>query len=303
VKPLPKIAIVIVNYKGKADTLECLQSLAELTYPHFEIIVVDQASGDGTLEEIAVSFPAVLTIANPENNGFAGGNNIGVKAALERGAEYTFLLNNDTTVEPGLLEKLLAVAEREAKIGIVGPMMLYHAEPHTVWSAGATVNWRGDSVLVGEGKPDDDVTVNGAAREVDFIVGCAQLIKRAVWEQVGLFDESYFLYYEESDFCRRVHKAGWSIVYEPGARMWHKVSRSTGAGSPLTLYYMRRNALRFVARHSEKPLAGQVALLTDAVRLSLVWTVRGQADKRRVLLRAVTDALRGRFGKARFSFT
>lgn len=291
----PGVAIILVNYKGRKDTLECLGSLGQLTYPARDVIVVCQPPDDGTAEAVRREHPNVRVIENRENNGFAGGNNVGMRAALAAGADYVFLLNNDTTVAPDLLEPLVALAESDRRIGIVGPKMLYHGEPDTIWSAGAKIDGRARVTRLGDGEKD----VGGRAeapRDVDFIVGCGLLARRALLEEIGLFDEQFFLYFEETDLCARARGRGWRVVYQPGARLWHKVSRSTGADSPLTLYYMWRNALLYLARHGTR--AARLRTLLEALRLALVWTAQRKADRRRVLLRAVADYLRGRFGKA-----
>lgn len=298
----PRVGVIIVNYNGRDDTLQCLRSLAGLTYPGgVDIIVVDQpAPGgrDGTPEIIREQFPTVHVIENDENTGFAGGSNVGIRAALARGALYLFLLNNDTEVEPGLLEPLVARAEGDPKIGVVGPTMLYHARPDTVWSAGGRIDWRGQSLLLGEGEKASALENTNEAREVDFIVGCGLLVKRSVLEAVGLLDERYFLYFEETDMCARARKAGWRVLHEPRARLWHKVSQSTGEDSPLTLYYMRRNQLLYLGEHGERPLLGRLAALHDTLRLACVWTLQRKTQRRDILLRAIRDYFGGRFGKA-----
>lgn len=297
----PRVALVIVNYRGREDTLACLESVATLTYPDRDVLLIDQDSKDGTPEAVRGLYPWVHIIENPVNNGFAGGNNLGIRVALEqRGADYIFLLNNDTTVEPGLLEPLIALAEGDSAIGIVGPKMLYFDRPDVIWSAGGRIDWRGGSLLIGEGEPDD--TKETTTRDVDFIVGCGLLVKRAVLERIGLFDERYFLYYEETDLCARARKAGWRIVYQPAARLWHKVSGSTGGDSELTLYYMRRNVLLYLGERGTRPFLGCLTALGESLRLALVWAVQGKRRRSHVILRAVLDYLRGRFGKTDFVF-
>jgi hypothetical protein len=296
----PRVAIVIVNYKGRDDTLECLRSLSRLSYPAWDVFLVHQPPDDGTADAVRASFGWVRQIENRENNGFAGGNNVGIRAALALGADYLFLLNNDTVVEPGLLEPLVALAEGDPRIGVVGPKMLYHDPSNVVWSAGGGVDWRGRATRWGDGEPDRP---GGEPRDVDYIVGCGLLVKREVLERVGLLDERYFLYFEETALCARVREAGYRVVYQPAARLWHKVSRSTGAESDLTLYYMRRNVLLYLGEHGARPFLGRLAALTDDLRLAAVWTLRGEHRRRRVLLRAVADYARGRFGKSRSAFT
>jgi len=262
---------------------------------------VDQPApggSDGTPEAVRKQFSTVHVIENDANNGFAGGNNVGIRAALSRGAVYLFLLNNDTEVEPGLLEPLVARAESDPKIGIVGPTMLYHARPNIVWSAGGRIDWRGQSVLLDEGSRANDEANRGNAHDVDFIVGCGLLVKRSVLEAVGLLDERYFLYFEETDLCARAREAGWRVLHEPRARLWHKVSQSTGEDSPLTLYYMRRNVLLYLGERGERPWLGRAAALYDTLRLVLVWTLQRKTNRRNVLLRAVRDYFGRRFGRA-----
>jgi GT2 family glycosyltransferase len=297
---LSPVAIIIVNYRGRDDTLECLASLQSLTYPSVAVYLVDQASGDGTPQAVRTAFPSVHVLENGVNNGFAGGNNIGIQRALADGAAYVFLLNNDTTVAPDLIDRLVARAASDETIGTVGALMLYHAEPEVVWSAGGRVGEDGAATLLRQGERAE--TVPTEPFEVDYVVGCGLLVKRAVLERVGLLDERYFLYYEETDFCARVRKAGWRIVTEPSARLWHKVSRTTGTESELTLYYMRRNVLLYLRDHARRPGRSVLRAAADSLRLALVWTLRGEHRRRRVLLRAVGDFFRNRTGRAEIPF-
>jgi GT2 family glycosyltransferase len=261
---------------------------------------VDQASEDGTTASVRASFPNVQVLENETNNGFAGGNNLGIEQALAEGAQYVFLLNNDTTVAPDLIERLVVRAESDAQIGIVGALMLYHGEPEVVWSAGGSLGEDGGATMLRQGERADAIPTEPF--EVDYVVGCGLLVKRAVLEKVGLLDERYFLYYEETDFCARVQKAGWRIVTEPTARLWHKVSRTTGAESDLTLYYMRRNVLLYLREHGRRPILSVARAVGDALRLALVWTLQGKHHRRKVLLRAVRDFFRNRTGKAEITF-
>lgn len=291
---MPLIAIIIVCYNGIADTLECLASLSALTYPDAQTVIVDNGSADGTAAKVREVFPHVHVLETGCNLGFAGGNNFGARYALQTlGAAYLFLLNNDTTVEPGLLEPLVSYAEANPKAGIVAPLMCYYDTPETVWSAGGAVDFRAQSVLVGEGEPAA-LFAHHAPREQDFVVGCGMLLRRDVWETVGGFDERFFLYYEESDLCYRARAAGIASVTVPGVRLLHKVSRSTGASSDLTFYYMRRNALLFLERNGT--LAGRLAVLADDLRLLAIWAVK-RNPRRAVLREAVGDYFGRRFGK------
>ena len=290
---VPRVASVIVHYTGRDDTRECLESLRGLTYPNWEAILVDQGQEDGMVEEARARFPETVLIENRENLGFAGGNNVGIRAALERGADFIFLLNNDTTVAPDLLDALVGAAQRAPRLGISGPTMFYADEPQTVWSCGGMVDGQGRVSHPHQGEKDPTGT-RFAPRETDYIVGCGLLVRRDVLEQIGLFDERFFLYFEETDLCARARAAGWEVKTTAG-RLWHKISRATGRDSPGTLYYMRRNQLLYLARNGTA--AGRRAALLDDLRLYLVWTIK-RDPRRPILRRAVRDFLAGRFGKA-----
>ena len=288
----PQIGIVIVCYNGVADTVECLESLRKLTYTNFFTVVVDNASRDSTAEIVREQFSEVTLIVNPQNTGFTGGNQTGVREVIQRGAEFIFLLNPDTIVAPDLLERLLETWEAQPNLGALGPLMLLYDEPETVWSAGGQLDRRGQvmHVLQGESAPQDVLY-----QPCPFVSGCGLLFSRSVFERVGFFDERFFLYYEESDLCARIRKAGYEIGTAFQARLWHKVSRATGTDSPLTLYYMRRNQLLYLQKHGTR--AGQLAGLMDTIYLLMVWTLTKHAH-RATLLRALRDFRKGNFGRA-----
>ncbi len=296
---MPRVAVIIVCYNGVADTLECLDSLSRLTYPDVQTVVVDNASTDGTAEAVRERFPDVHVLETGDNLGYAGGNNTGVRYALDTlRADYTFLLNNDTTVTPGLLEPLVAYAEANRAAGIIGPLMCYYDVPETVWASGGTMSGRGDSILRDNGVPV--AAVPDHPIEADFVVGCGILVRRDVWETVGLFDERFFLYYEDSDLCFRARRAGYRCVTVPTARLYHKISRSTGADSEQTLYYMRRNALLFLQKNGS--FGGRSGALADDARLFCVWNLRGETRRAAVLATAVADYFAGRFGRKNAPF-
>jgi GT2 family glycosyltransferase len=292
-----KISVIIVSFKGKADTLACLESLESLDYPNYNVIVVDQDSNDGVLEVVKTRFPTVICLANPTNNGFAGGNNLGIKHALDEGAEAIFLLNNDTVVDAHLLSAVVEKAESDSKIGLVGPTMFYFDNPTVVWSLGGWLNHRADATQIGDGLSEAAAALQFETRPPDYFVGCGLYIKRAVLEEIGLLPEEYFLYYEETDFCLRARQAGWQLAYAPAGKLWHKISQSTGRDSPLTLYYMRRNALLFVERYH--PLRDLLRLWMRDVYMLCVYIVRRKSEWR-MHLQAMIDYKRRRLGKAEY---
>ncbi len=289
---MQRIGIIVVCYNGVADTVECLESLRNLAYANFFTVVVDNASSDSTAEIVRTQFPEVTLIVNPQNTGFTGGNQTGVRAAFEHGAEFIFLLNPDTIVAPDLLERLMKTWEAQPNLGALGPVMLLYDEPQIVWSAGGELDARGQ---VRHLLQDEPVPTNLIYQPSAFVSGCGLLFSRRVFEQVGFFDERFFLYYEESDLCARIRKAGYEIGTAFQARLWHKVSRSTGKDSPLTLYYMRRNQLLYLKKHGTS--FGLFMAFVESLRLLAVWTLK-RNPKRTVLLRALRDFRAGRFGRA-----
>jgi GT2 family glycosyltransferase len=202
--------------------------LYELEYAGANIVVVDNASTDGTAQAIkAAHGDRVTLIINEENLGFAGGNNVGIRYALEKGADYVLLLNNDTVVDPKLLSSLVGVISSEADIGIVGPKIFFAFPSNKIWFAGGEVFLsRGTARHIGIRKTDRGQY--DTIRAVDYISGCALLARRDVFEKVGFLDESYQTYFEDTDFCMRAKQHNYRIVYVPEGKVWHMISSSAG---------------------------------------------------------------------------
>lgn len=268
----PSIAIVILNWNGRDDTLACLASVEKITYPDFRVIVVDNGSADNSVAAIRAAFPKVELIETGANLGFAGGNNVGIKRGLELGAEYVLLLNNDTVVDPGLLDAFVAAAKRFPAAGVFSAKIFYHAEPSKLWYAGAI--WLADREYfqhVGIGEIDDGKAYNDIA-ETDYASGCALFIRAGVINEIGLMDPKFFLTYEESDWCYRARSAGHKILFVPAAKLWHKVSASFGGvESPLQLYFYSRNILLWAERHLPRPAYWSLfrKTLRDSLRFSI----------------------------------
>jgi GT2 family glycosyltransferase len=245
----PLVYVVTLTWNQKADTLDCLESLSQMTYPNYRVLLVDNGSEDGTSVAVRECFPDVEIIVNPENLGFQGGFNVGLQSALDAGAEYIFVINNDTFVDPSILDEMVAHAGAP-DVGMVAPKIYYADEPNRIWTVGGTrhpLTWEmtdiGDRQL-DQGQWEDVI-------ERDYLIGCALLIKRSLLEQVGLFDTGYSpIYYEDSDLSVRARKAGYRLLTVPSARMWHKVSASGGGNdSPRVRYLMARNSVRFFRKH------------------------------------------------------
>lgn len=298
---LPHVFVVILNWNGLADTLECLESLACLDYPSYEALVVDNGSTDGSVPVIRECFPTVTVLENDENLGYTGGNNVGLRHALAHESSYALLLNNDTVLAPDFLRLLVEAVESNPDAGIAGPMVYYYDRSDLIWSAGGAIDWRrGETWMVGLGTPDAG-QFGIVPREVDFVTGCALLVKRAVVEQVGLLDERFFAYYEEGEWCVRARRAGFKIVHVPQAKIWHKIPLDARSRSPLVHYYMTRNRLLFLKATGVGPRVWVHVLLGEYLRTLVSWSVKAQWRHKRPLrmamLRAIADAGRGRWGK------
>lgn len=295
----PFVCFSILNWNQQELTSECLESLAQLDYPSYEVIVVDNGSREDEAAAIRSLFPDVTALENETNLGFAEGNNVGIRRALELGADYVLLLNNDTTVNPQMLKELIQVAEGDERVGIVGPKINYFSEPETIWSAGGILNSRRMPILLGLDEPDRGQ--RDAPKEVDWVTGCALLIKSSVIERIGLIDARFFIYFEENDWCYRAKEAGFKILYAPQARMWHKIEPRHQALSPRHVYLMARNRLLFLRNTGVGAAGILLAIINENLRTAAAWTVRQRHRDKRVLrrpmLRGVRDFLIGRWGQ------
>jgi GT2 family glycosyltransferase len=239
----PCVYIVTLNWNRCADTLAFLESCAQQTYSDIRTLVVDNGSTDSSVETISAQFPQVEQIANGRNLGFAAGANVGLQHALRHGADYVFLANNDTTLAADALAVLVSAAQAH-DAAIASPAIFYASAPERVWWLGAR---RRPWTL--EVAPLD--THGSEPFTVDFVTGCGMLISRRCLEPVGMFDEQFFMYYEDSDYCLRVQRAGMRILVVPRARMWHKVATSSGGSdSPSERYHMAASSVRFFRKHA-----------------------------------------------------
>jgi GT2 family glycosyltransferase len=243
------VIIIILNWNGWQDTIECVESCRKLSYENFRILIVDNGSTDGSEAILRGRFPDIGFIQTDSNLGFAGGNNVGIRYALEQGADYVWLLNNDTIVDPEALTELVRSAGIDAAAGIVGSKIYYYNEPNKIWFAGGM--WRQiKSYARHRGVNEEDTGQYDDICEVDYISGCSLMIRSQVVREIGVMPEDYFLYWEEVDWNARAVARGWKILYVPKSVVWHKVSSSIGEDSPLHYRYSIRNALLFFQRHA-----------------------------------------------------
>jgi len=250
--PAPKIAIIVLNWNNYKDTKECLLSLQKVCYSPLDIIIVDNGSQDASGARLKEEFPVHTFLFSGSNLGFTGGNNLGIRYALEHGADNVLLLNNDTVVSPNFLNILVAHGKKDSLVGISGPKIYYYNEPQRIWSTGGYFKkLKGSMSTLGYNKIDRGEYADVA--EADFISGCAIMIRKDVIQKVGFLDEMFFCYAEEVDFCMRAKRHGFKVVFIPDSVIWHKVSRTFGGAlSPKYLYFRSRNRLLLVYKHFGK---------------------------------------------------
>ncbi len=250
------VTVIILNWNGRELTLQCLRSLSALDYPDYDIVVVDNASSDGSARAVREAFPGVTVVENESNLGFSGGNNRGIELALDRGADYVLLLNNDTTlVHPGFLSLLVAYLEDNRDAAAVGPLVLY-PRSDLVWSAGGRLHLAlGLCSHMGKNRPVGLLTAREPYR-VDYVPGCCMLIRSGAVAEVGQLDPDYFLYFEDLDWCCRAARHGYRCMIYPVAAIYHEKSGTSGeAGtdrlSPTQAFFFARNGILFARKNLE----------------------------------------------------
>ncbi|MEK9143668.1 MAG: glycosyltransferase family 2 protein [Patescibacteria group bacterium] len=291
---MTKVAIILVNWNGKKDTLACLASLKVLS-PQSSVlstIVVDNDSTDDSVAVIKKNFPDIEVIKNNKNLGFSGGNNVGIRRALEWGADYVWLLNNDTSVDKNSLTALVdAFADR--RIGIAGskiyfaPGREFHKARYAdkergrvLWYAGGLIDWE-NMYASHRGVDEVDNGQYDRTQETPFVTGCSMMVKREVFGKIGLLDEKFFAYLEDLDFCLRAKQVGYKLFYVPQSIIWHNNAGSSGVGSATHQYYMTRNRLIVGMRYA--PVRTKVALIREGIRFIL----SGPPIRRKAILDAI----------------
>ena len=295
----PKVTIIILNWNGWEDTIECLESLYQITYPNYDVILVDNGSEDESIKNIREycegkievkskffkynpenkpikiikytreeaetgggkekeiedlpSNRKLILIKNEKNYGFAEGNNVGMRYALKAlNPNYILLLNNDTVVDKNFLKELVKVGETNKRIGVVGSNINFYNKPNMIQSMGVKINWCSGKIKDFGWKKEDKIKFDKIIEsiELDAVSGCSMLIKEKVLEKIKYLDTSYFLYFEDTDFCVRTKRAGYRIAYAPQASVWHKLSITARKISGLREYYWARNIFLFMKRYS-----------------------------------------------------
>jgi GT2 family glycosyltransferase len=296
--PQSLVISVILNTNRLNDTLECLASLTHNTYPEQAVIVLDNHSTDGSVPAIRAAYPQVQIMQLRENLGYAGNNNVGIQAALEQGADWVFVLNEDIILDPECITRLVEVGESDPKIGIVGPLVYHHNEPQVIQSAGGLLGQYWESIHLGKNEPDRGQF--SAPHPVEWISGCAILVRRAAIEQAGMLDKNYFIYWEETEWCLRLGGAGWKIFNVPQAKIWHKGVQRDYQAKPSFIYYGTRNQLLTLAKH-RAPLSVWLFTWLQILRTLVSWSIKpkwkSKREHRNAMWKGVIDFLQRRWGQ------
>ena len=293
---MTSVSVVILNWNGWQDTLECLKSMEKLVLPNIslETIIVDNASTNNSIKEINTYIRTkshISLVENSTNLGFAAGNNVGIKKAFNSGANYILILNNDTIVDKNLIKVLVAFMEENPKAGAASPKMYFakgfefHKDRYkkddlgkVIWYAGGDFDWNN---VYGSNHGVDEVDSGqfNEPQETTFGSGACLFLRGSVVQKVGMFDERYFLYLEDTDLCMRIRNAGFKIYMVPSAHLWHKVSQSSSIGSNLNDYFITRNRLLFGATYAT--LRANIALFRESIRFLFsgrLWQKKGVQD-------------------------
>jgi len=288
-----KVIACILNWNNIEDTLECLESVLQSDYSSLAVWLVDNGSDEDPTELVARRYPSVRVLRLDQNNGYAGGNNIALERALAEDATFVLLLNNDVVVAPDMVRRLVDALETYPDIGMATPRVFFYDRRHEVyWDGGTIDRSRGDVAHESRGLPTRDGLILS-----EWLDGTSLFVRASVASQVGLFDDRYFLYYEDAEWSTRARRAGWLIAVVPSASCWHKVSRSTGGlKNPRVSYYYTRNRYLYLAS-TKLPFGRRLLLIRYSRRAFRDYRrLRDDSEHRRAVLEACFDLVRGRWG-------
>jgi GT2 family glycosyltransferase len=307
----PKVVLLILTWNRRDDVLACVASLARADYPNLLPVVIDNASADDSVAALRARYPELAILRNPTNRGYAGGNNVGLRWALEEGADYVQIINSDTEVTAEMTSEMVRVAESDARIAVVGCRNLLMENPCRLWGAYGILDY-GPFVVrtAGQGEPDGPRWRE--VRDADWVIGNGYLWRRAALERVGLLDERFFGYHEDVDWCVRARQAGYRVVYAGTAAIVHRGGSSSDPAEARRFpvaYFLGRNGVLFARRYAAPAQQVRFALLCGgafAVRVlraairsvspSRAARARGGAElsRERQYFRGLGDGLRGR---------
>lgn len=246
---IEKVAFVILNYNNSQDTVECIESVQKIDYKNFEIILIDNDSTDDSVDILSSKFPEITLIQTGINLGYAGGNNVGIKKAIDSKADYICVLNNDVVVDTNFLTILIDSIKKNPDIGIIGPRICEYSQPTIIQSTGATINLNRGTLDIINGNCEDS-SIPFSLLDCDYIGGACMLFSKDLIANIGYIPEDYFLFYEETEWCLKAKKLGYRVVCNTESKVIHKGSASIGKVSGLAEYYLYRNRVYFIKKNA-----------------------------------------------------
>ena len=299
----PLLYVVILNTNRRVDTLACLESLERSSYPNQRILVLDNASSDGSVGAIREAYPQVLIISLEANLGYAGNNNVGIQSAVDQGADWVLVLNEDTVLAEDCLARMVSFGEANPFAGVLGPLVYHFDEPGVIQTAGGRLGRNWDSIHIGQNEPDRGQYAQPS--QVDWVSGCAILVRRAAIEQAGMLDERFFYYWEETEWCLRLCRAGWQAWHVPQAKLWHKGVQRDYSPGPNVTYYSTRNRLLMLSKHHALP-GVRARVWVEYLRRLASWSLRPKWREMRphrdALWQGMWDYIFHRWGMRRVNY-
>lgn len=255
-----KVYIVLVNYNGYMDTVECVKSLINIKYTNYKIVLVENASNDKEkIENDEFLNNNCIIIYSDENGGFSAGNNLGIQYALNEGADYILLLNNDTVVCEDFLDELLDLEKENNKVGIITGDIYYYFDKNKLWYTNGSFNRESCITRMCN-------NTSRVVNKVTFACGCLMLLKANMIKEIGMLDDLFFLYSEDTEYCCRAMKKGWDIVWTKKSKIYHKISASTVSNSDFQQYYLTRNNLILAKMYGKRPVWGYMVRLWCCIK-------------------------------------
>lgn len=299
-----RVGVVVLNYLHADDTIRCVRSVQQSNHTDGSLVVVDNGSGSSVVDTLRETLdPVIPVVENGENLGYGAGNNVGIERVLAGDADFVWILNPDTVVEANSLSRMVGVMHRHPQAGVVGTRILNGAyQPPSIWFNGGVVDWEAEGAATHRdiGKKHDEVA-DGGIVPVDYVTGASMLVRRRVFDEIGLLPEDYFLYFEETDFCTRAQRAGWSVLIDSGAVLWHHKRSAARAPAPYYVYYYCRGRLLFRKRFVEganDQVPQDLADFVEAWRLKVADRVPHWLDTYDQLVSwAIADGLAGVHGR------
>lgn len=246
----PLVFIVILNFNSYMETLRCLESVLDNDYPNYAVVVVDNNSTDASKEELSKHLDKFKLLTNNTNLGYAHGNNVGIKYALENNADYVCVLNNDVEVEKNFLSELINYMNTNKDVGIAGPCICDFQERDKVQSMGANINLF-TGLAQAKGKNTSYISVREDSLSVDYLGGACFVARKEIFEKIGLIPEMYFLFFEETEFCLKAKKTGYKLICLNSSRVYHKQSATISKYKGLSYFFLNRNRIVFMRRNSK----------------------------------------------------